>query len=175
MASVGVRAGVATAVVAVGAAAAYKAYSLSAEAAAARAEAEARHAAAQAAYERCLDARNRRGAAGESNAVSESVLRSMHILCADLLRASLETLRASLIFDAGERPAPLLTVPLLGTHEGVDAVLLAALALWGDVPAWTVHAATPFLAATLRMPLPSGGLVDAEALSRCVRGAGSHP
>jgi hypothetical protein len=87
---------------------------------------------------------------------------------ADLLRASLERLRASLLAAAAARPAPLLSVPLLGAHESADVVMLAALALWGDVNTWRQHAAEPFMRAALRLPVPQDGLLDAEAVSRCV-------
>jgi hypothetical protein len=172
MAAIGVRAGVAAAVVAVAGATAYGVYSVNAEAAAARAEAETREAALTAAYERYAAERERgtRGGVGcdarNADAIAQS--RAMADAQADLLRASLERLRASLLAAAAARPAPLLSVPLLGAHESVDVVMLSALALWGDVDTWRQHAAEPCMRAALRLPVQQDGLLDAEAVSRCV-------
>jgi hypothetical protein len=154
---------------------------LNAEAAAAAREAEAREAALAAACERYAAERERGGGArgrsggtgGDARAGDGAAAysRAAADAQADLLHASLEALRASLLAAAAARRAPLLTVPLLGTHksrESSDVVVLAALALWGDVHTWRLHAAEPCIRAALRMPAPQDGLLDAEALSRCV-------
>jgi hypothetical protein len=84
-------------------------------------------------------------------------------------RVEFEALRAQLEAAAAARPPPLLHVPLLGTHEGTDAVMLAALLLWGDPEVVQVHAEVPYLT-SLRAPhdVPTGGLLDVHALGRCV-------
>jgi hypothetical protein len=174
MALVGIRASMGAAVLTVAGVNMYNTVRAQQQASAAVAEAVARQDALRDALERNRAQRQQRG--GGSGA-DEELNRMLLDADAAATREGLEALRAALDAADAKRPPPLLQVPLLGAHESVDCVMLAALLLWGEPHTYTVHAAEPFLRSQLGMPAPPTGLLDVCALSRCALGgrcSGTH-
>jgi hypothetical protein len=149
-----------------GLATAYRAKVLADEQAAATREAAARQEALRAALQQMEGRARAGGAAGSSPELQAEAEACVAALNAET-RAAFARLRKALKSLAAHRPRPLLQVPLLGTHEGVDVGMLAAFLLWGDSEAYSLLAAAPFLAAELGIPAPNDCLLDRVALTRC--------